>query len=62
MAFEQTVSVQESLRRIHDLQPELNAAVTVIDNAPETGIPVILKDNISTKGIQIGRASCRERV
>lgn len=57
MAFEQTVSVQESLRRIHDLQPELNAAVTVIDDAPETGIPVILKDNISTKGIRTTASS-----
>ena len=57
MAFEQTVSVQESLRRIHDLQPELNAAVTVIDDAPETGIPVILKDNISAKGIRTTASS-----
>lgn len=57
MAFEHTVSVQESLRRIHDLQPELNAAVTVIDDAPETGIPVILKDNISTKGIRTTASS-----
>ena len=51
MAFEQTISVQESLRRIHELQPELNAAVTIVNDAPEAGIPVILKDNISTKVI-----------
>lgn len=57
MAFEQTISVQESLRRIHELQPELNTAVTIVNDAPEAGIPVILKDNISTKGIRTTASS-----
>lgn len=39
MAFEQTISVQESLRRIHELQPELNAAVTIVDDAPKQAFP-----------------------
>lgn len=57
MAFESAISVQESLQRLHDLQPELNAAVTIIDEADPEGIPVILKDNVSTRGVRTTASS-----
>ncbi len=49
---------EQSAKRIAQLQPILNAAVTIVEE-PEanpsqgvlSGIPVVLKDNISTKGI-----------
>ncbi len=49
---------KESAKRIEELQPTLNAAVTIIEepeenpqDGPLAGIPVVLKDNVSTKGI-----------
>ncbi len=51
--------VEESLKRAHDYQDELNSFVTILDDAKEkditdnvlSGIPYAAKDNYSTKGI-----------
>ena len=51
--------IEESLKRAHDTQEELNSFVTILDDAKEenitdnilSGIPYAAKDNLSTKGI-----------
>lgn len=51
--------IEESLKRAHDSQEELNSFVTICDDAKEeevtdnvlSGIPYAAKDNYSTKGI-----------
>ena len=51
--------IEESLKRAHDYQDELNSFVTIIDGAEESevndnilsGIPYAAKDNLSTKGV-----------
>jgi len=51
--------IEESLKRAHDSQDELNSFVTILDDANEeeitdnilSGIPYAAKDNLSTKGI-----------
>ena len=63
MEIKSSVSAVESYKRIEELQPKLNAAVTMIepkDNPNQgklSGIPVILKDNINTKGIRTTASS-----
>jgi aspartyl-tRNA(Asn)/glutamyl-tRNA(Gln) amidotransferase subunit A len=58
-----TMSPKESFEKITALQPELNAAVTIIEPVDEgkegklAGVPVILKDNINTKGIRTTASS-----
>lgn len=51
--------IEESLKRAHDYQDELNSFVTILDDAKEmevtdsilSGIPYAAKDNLSTKGV-----------
>ena len=51
--------IEESLKRAHDSQEQLNSFVTICDDAKEeevtdnvlSGIPYAAKDNLSTKGI-----------
>ena len=51
--------IEESLKRAHDNQEELNSFVTICDDASEleitdnvlSGIPYAAKDNLSTKGV-----------
>ena len=51
--------IEESLRRAHQYQDDLNSFVTILDDAKEkditdnilSGIPYASKDNLSTKGI-----------
>ena len=51
--------IEESLKRAHDTQEELNSFVTILDDVKEeevtdnvlSGIPYAAKDNYSTKGI-----------
>ena len=51
--------IEESLKRAHDNQNELNSFVTILDDVKEeevtdnalSGIPYAAKDNLSTKGI-----------
>lgn len=51
--------IEESLKRAHDTQEELNSFVTILDDVKEeevtdnvlSGIPYACKDNYSTKGI-----------
>ena len=63
MEIKSSVSAVESYKRIEELQPKLNAAVTMIepkDNPNQGklfGVPVILKDNINTKGIRTTASS-----
>lgn len=54
----------EAVLKIKELQPVLNAAVTIVDEpeaneaaGPLAGMPVVLKDNVSTKGIRTTASS-----
>lgn len=55
---------QQSAEKIRKLQPSLNAAVTIVDEfddipstGPLAGVPVALKDNVSTRGIRTTASS-----
>lgn len=55
---------QQAAEQIRNLQPELNAAVTIADSFEEVpakgklaGIPVVVKDNVSTKGMRTTASS-----
>lgn len=57
-------SAKEAAKAIEALQPELNAAVTIVEDpqdnpnqGPLAGIPVVLKDNINSKGLRTTASS-----
>ena len=62
MRFENAVSPKEAISRIEKSQSTLNAAVTILEETEGKegilhNIPVVLKDNINTKGIKTTASS-----
>ncbi len=62
MRFENAVSPKEAISRIKKSQSALNAAVTILEETEGKegvlhNIPVVLKDNINTKGIKTTASS-----
>ena len=62
MRFENAVSSKEAISRIKKSQSALNAAVTILEETEGKegvlhNIPVVLKDNINTKGIKTTASS-----
>lgn len=58
------MSIEQTAEKLRDLQPDLNAVVTFqeqpVQKSPEgklAGVPVVLKDNISTKGLRTTASS-----
>ena len=56
--------INESVKKAHELQKDINAFVTIIDNpimnpssSVLSGVPYVLKDNISTKNIRTTASS-----
>lgn len=59
-----TLTPKQSIERIKALQPVLNAAITIADEAETNenpgvlaGVPIVLKDNISTAGLRTTASS-----
>lgn len=62
--MESKLTPKQSAERIQALQPVLNAAITIVEEpeenpnqGPLAGVPIVLKDNISTKGIRTTASS-----
>lgn len=62
--MESKLTPKQSVERIKALQPVLNAAITIVEEpeenpnqGPLAGVPIVLKDNISTKGIRTTASS-----
>ncbi|MFI3284392.1 MAG: amidase family protein [Erysipelotrichaceae bacterium] len=56
-------AIGEAIKKAHESQEKLNAVVTFVDEYEEikpgklSGIPIVLKDNVSTKGIRTTASS-----
>lgn len=63
MEIKNSISAQAARQKIEELQPKLNASVTLMDLNQKNqigklaGVPVVLKDNISTKGTRTTASS-----
>lgn len=62
--MESKLTPKQSVEKITVLQPILNAAITIVEEPEENdkagvlaGVPVVLKDNVSTKGIRTTASS-----
>ncbi|MBF0578495.1 Asp-tRNA(Asn)/Glu-tRNA(Gln) amidotransferase subunit GatA [Erysipelotrichaceae bacterium RD49] len=62
--MESKLTPKQSVERITKLQPILNAAITIVEEPEENpnqgslaGVPIVLKDNVSTKGIRTTASS-----
>lgn len=63
MDIQNCISAATAIEKINKVQPDLNAVVTMIEEEKNTnigklsGVPVVLKDNISTRGIRTTASS-----
>lgn len=62
--MESKLTPKQSVELITKLQPTLNAAITIVEEpeenpnqGPLAGVPIVLKDNVSTKGIRTTASS-----
>lgn len=60
----QHLTIEETAKKLHDLQPDLNAVVTFQEHPEQksaagklAGVPIVLKDNINTKGLRTTASS-----
>lgn len=58
------LSIEETANKLHELQPDLNAVVTFAeepisrtDTGKLAGVPIVLKDNVNTKGLRTTASS-----